>query len=82
MSNIQNSQLKALSRILEEILERAGLRARMQRTEKPNSNYLKEISLSKGFRKRFNTTLADAKIKPTCQRTFDGTPCRTRRELL
>ena len=48
----------ALSRILEEIMERAGIRTRMQRTEKANANYLKDVSLSTGFRKGFNTKLA------------------------
>lgn len=62
----------ALTAILEEILERAGLRTRIQRTEKANANYKKDVSLSTGFRKRFNTELANAGINPLIKELLMG----------
>ena len=53
----------SLNRLLDEILQRAGIRTRMDQVENTRPSlalYKKDVSLSSGFRKWFNTELANA----------------------
>lgn len=53
----------SLNRVLDEILQRAGIRTRMQQVENTRPSlalYKKDVALTSGFRKAFNTTLANA----------------------
>ena len=65
----------ALSRILEDIIERAGLRT-IQHREGPgvggSATYRKDVMLAHGFRKFFNTQLVTARINPLIKELLMG----------
>ena len=54
------STVGGLMKAIGEVAERAGIRARIKRTKTSNASYMKDIGLSKGFRKFFNSQLAKA----------------------
>lgn len=58
--------------ILKEIAERAGIRARIKRTENQRGIPRKEIMLAHGFRKFFNTQLVSARINPLIKEGLMG----------
>ena len=66
----------ALSRILEDIIERAGLRTIQHKGEGPgvggSATYRKDIMLAHGFRKFFNTQLVKARINPLIKELLMG----------
>ena len=55
------STVGGLMKAIGEVAERAGIRARIKRTTTSNALYMKDIGLSKGFRKFFNSQLAKVK---------------------
>ena len=57
------STVGGLMKAIGEVAERAGIRARIKRTKSSNVSYMKDIGLSKGFRKFFNSQLAKAEVK-------------------
>ena len=65
----------ALSRILEDIIERAGLRT-IQHRGGPgvggSATYRKDVMLAHGFRKFFNTQLVTARINPLIKELLMG----------
>ena len=74
-SNIPDMRLgRALSRILEDIIERAGLRT-IQHKGGPgggSATYIKDFMLAHGFRKFFNTQLVTARINPHIKELLMG----------
>ena len=66
----------ALSRILEDIIERAGLRTIQHKGEGPgvggSATFRKDIMLAHGFRKFFNTQLVKARINPLIKELLMG----------
>jgi hypothetical protein len=63
----------ALSRILEDIIERAGLRTIQHRGgEGGSATYRKDVMLAHGFRKFFNTQLVTARINPLIKELLMG----------
>jgi integrase len=63
----------ALSRILEDIVERAGLRTIQHRGgEGGSATYRKDVMLAHGFRKFFNTQLVTARINPLIKELLMG----------
>jgi integrase len=55
----------SLNRVLDEILQRAGIRTRMQQVENTRPSlalYKKDVSLTTGFRKAYNTQLANSGV--------------------
>ena len=63
----------ALSRILEDIIERAGLRTIQHRGGVGGSaTYRKDVMLAHGFRKFFNTQLINSKVNPEIREMLLG----------
>lgn len=62
----------AITALLKDILELAGLRARIKRTESQNAIYKKDVMLAHGFRKFFNTRLVKCRINPLIKELLMG----------
>ncbi len=66
------STVGGLMKAIGEVAERAGIRARIKRTRTSNASYMKDIGLSKGFRKFFNSQLAKVKVNPLIKEMLMG----------
>jgi integrase len=62
----------ALTVLLKDILELAGLRTRIKKTGMATSLYKKDVMLAHGFRKFFNTQLVSVRINPLIKELLMG----------